>query len=346
MSIKVVYENVIKRISDVNTLNDLKNSIWKIFPELAMSEINVIYIKGVEKVTIASDEEFKIVIQLNKKFYIEKLNPAQDHIKNTSLIQTNYSVFNSTCFSCNAFPIIGEKYICTICENLDLCHACEVTHNHPMIKLKTDDFQTGCDIYTLIHQNKSLTMVKVSKSLISVLRDKISKPKYKVVIEMVSKLYIIHPNTEFAFQVILYNDGENSLPLDTVVFSKDNKDFFIEMKKVKKILWPGAMEYVDLKCKTGCAYRSYQIELHLYNKDIKIDYVPLNFTVKVSDNVDNLDMKPFCPDDTVSILPSEKKEVLCEIIKNDYSSKDIREICDILDRHDWKLTEEALNEIK
>jgi hypothetical protein len=351
MSIKVVYDNVIKRISEVYTLSDLKKSIWMIFPELVMCEINVIYIKGVEKVVVATEEEYKYVLLVNKKFYIEKANGVQE-VPHNSLVRNHFSVFNSTCSTCSAFPIIGEKYICTICENLDLCKTCEATHNHPMIKLKTDEFQNGPDVYTLIQSNKSLTINtsnQSNKSLISVLRDKISKPKYKVIVEIACRYYVINPNTEFSFQVILYNDGENSLPLDTVVYVKDNKDFFIEMKKIKKILWPGAMEHVDLSCKTGNSYRTYNIEVHLYNKDVKIDYLPLIFTVKVSDSVEGEDtgeVKPYCPDDTVSILPVEKKEVLCEIIKNDYSSKDIRDICRILEKYDWKLTEEALEEIK
>src|SRR5690349_9193833 len=126
MSIKVVYDNIIKRLSNIDTLDSIKQSIWKIFPELAMSEINIIYVKGVEKITITSEEEFKNVIKINKKFYIEKIIKENS---NTGIIKNNYSVFNSTCSSCNAFPIIGEKYICVICEDVDICKTCETTHN-------------------------------------------------------------------------------------------------------------------------------------------------------------------------------------------------------------------------
>jgi hypothetical protein len=356
MSIKVVYDNIIKRISQVDSLDSMKQSIWNIFPELAGQEINVIYIKGVEKIVIPTDEEFKKVIEINKKFYIEKVksgNVSQIEIQPNPFIKDNFAVFNSKCSTCGIFPITGEKYICIICEDLDLCPKCETTHNHPLIKLKTDEFQSSTDITNLIQTNKSLNTINQDEnrqSIISVLKDKLIKPKYKAIVEMGSKFYIVKPNTEYTFQIMLYNEGEHSLPADTVVYVKNNKNFFIEMKKLNKIIFPGSMEYIDLKSKAGWVPGVYKFEAHLYNKEIKIEYTPLIFAVKINEermeDIKEYETKPYSHEDTVSILPNEKKEVLCEIIRNEYSSKDIREICQILDKYEWKLSEEALNEIK
>ena len=93
--------------------------------------------------------------------------------------------------------------------------------------------------------------------------------------------------------------------------------------------------------------------MHIYQKDVKIEYTPFKFSIKVCENiyedkvyVNSPSFAGFNPDDNISTLPIEKKEVLSEIIRRDLSQKDIRDICLILDKYNWKLTVEAIEEIK
>lgn len=43
------------------------------------------------------------------------------------------------CDGCEAFPIIGNRYKCSVCEDFDYCENCEKikSHNHPFIKIKS-----------------------------------------------------------------------------------------------------------------------------------------------------------------------------------------------------------------
>ena len=47
------------------------------------------------------------------------------------------------CDGCNADPIVGVRYKCTVCEDFDYCEKCEKTlgarHGHPLLKIRTPD---------------------------------------------------------------------------------------------------------------------------------------------------------------------------------------------------------------
>jgi len=44
--------------------------------------------------------------------------------------------FGVECDLCGMYPIIGDRYKCSICEDWDCCAACEPQHDHPLIKFK------------------------------------------------------------------------------------------------------------------------------------------------------------------------------------------------------------------
>merc|ERR1712087_232366 len=44
--------------------------------------------------------------------------------------------FGVECDLCGMYPIIGDRYKCSICEDWDCCSACEPQHDHPLIKFK------------------------------------------------------------------------------------------------------------------------------------------------------------------------------------------------------------------
>lgn len=45
------------------------------------------------------------------------------------------------CDNCNAYPLIGARYKCSVCKNFDFCEKCEekVSHPHAFIKLNSPD---------------------------------------------------------------------------------------------------------------------------------------------------------------------------------------------------------------
>jgi len=44
--------------------------------------------------------------------------------------------FGVECDLCGQYPIIGDRYKCTICSDWDCCSECEPKHDHPLIKFK------------------------------------------------------------------------------------------------------------------------------------------------------------------------------------------------------------------
>merc|ERR1719293_43156 len=44
--------------------------------------------------------------------------------------------FGVECDLCGQYPIIGDRYKCSICPDWDCCTACEPKHDHPLIKFK------------------------------------------------------------------------------------------------------------------------------------------------------------------------------------------------------------------
>lgn len=43
-----------------------------------------------------------------------------------------------TCDGCGIKPIVGIRYKCAVCEDLDFCEMCEATkqHVHPFLKIR------------------------------------------------------------------------------------------------------------------------------------------------------------------------------------------------------------------
>jgi len=44
--------------------------------------------------------------------------------------------FGVECDLCGQYPIIGDRYKCSICQDWDCCSSCEPKHDHPLIKFK------------------------------------------------------------------------------------------------------------------------------------------------------------------------------------------------------------------
>lgn len=58
------------------------------------------------------------------------------------------------CDGCNKFPLVGNRFKCTICQDFDYCEDCErrfgETHNHPFLKIRKPSYapiQIQCHIY-------------------------------------------------------------------------------------------------------------------------------------------------------------------------------------------------------
>jgi hypothetical protein len=399
-SVKVIHNKLCKRINNApNKLSEMKENIKKLY-ELSEEKIDKmkIYVSLTETDFSLIDEKlyidtesdylkilddsknsckvFKIFLEFTDEIEIEKENENINKTIMTSIIQNQNSQlinnlnnsnfflkktrFSSKCDICQTCPIEDLQFICLVCDDLFLCQKCENLHCHPVIKLKSNEFQTKEDICNLILDNKSIkrntfkNIILSKQSLLNKLRETFQPiTKFHVRIEMDLNYFVIKPNSSFRIHFSIINDGAVSLPQDTYVYLKNNEDILFSSVKVGKLFSPGERIEMFLECLTTSRDKEYNIELHPYQRDTKIEYAPFRFKIKVTENLNDEFQenskdhhKDFNPEDTVSTLPNEKKIVLSEIIKNNYSTKDVLEICKILDKHNWKLSEEALKEMK
>lgn len=288
---------------------------------------------------------------------VRKQNNNQSNQENNQINPTvnNSSIFYIQCNICLNYPILNAKYICLICDDLILCQNCESKHNHPVIKFKSSELSSKEDTCNLILSNtstnkKTFKEILLSKhNILSKFKDNfLNANKYKVDLHMISDYYFIKKNSVYQIPITITNEGANSLPQDTYIYIKNCRDLFFNTQRVGKLFSSKESLTITLDCQTFETLAEYELEVHVYQKDVKIEYEPLTFKVKVCDNIyedeSNLfkSVVSFSPEDTVSTLPGYKKEVLSEIIRRNLSNKDILEICSILDKFNWKLTEEAI----
>jgi hypothetical protein len=94
----------------------------------------------------------KLIGEITEKCfaYIEK--------KNRKISSTVHE--NVRCDGCNSFPIIGDRYKCTICNNFDFCQTCEskfyVEHNHPFLKIRNPE-SAPSKIITILRDDEANT---------------------------------------------------------------------------------------------------------------------------------------------------------------------------------------------
>lgn len=76
----------------------------------------------------------------------EKNIPIKPNLEQIPCIESQTIHYRVSCDMCNAFPIVGIRYKCTVCPNFDLCEKCESEnwkqHNHPMIKYRKSQFKS------------------------------------------------------------------------------------------------------------------------------------------------------------------------------------------------------------
>lgn len=384
LSIKVLHNRQTKRISEIPpTLEELKKIVKRIFPIQFDPKLYVInsdsnthlnnendYVRLIN----TSQSSIRLCVQEEKLNEIEgiideqfssleeKLKGLVSYYNNKRLSSSNEDVtFHSQCDICLVNPIKNYKYMCLICDDLTLCGKCECEHNHPVVKTKSNDFTTKEDICNLLleesesKQSFSAVLSNRQKVLNNV-KDKLFrlKSKFKVKFLINSMCHRLQKGTPFKIIFFIVNEGIHSIPPETLIYFRNTQQTKIKTKRLGGLLIPKSSLELSFEVTPGQGNNNEEIliEAHIYHKEFKIEYVPLRLKIVISDDAESKDVQcsltypGFSPEDTVSTLPVDKKEVLAEIIRKDLSTKDILTICEILAKYDWKLTEEAIEEMK
>ena len=80
------------------------------------------------------------------------------------------NIFNSEICSLCENALSSFKYICSICENCNLCEKCEDIHIHPCFKYKTSFLSNITDTYKYIDRNYNYKIPIDSKKMTKLIR--------------------------------------------------------------------------------------------------------------------------------------------------------------------------------
>jgi hypothetical protein len=92
-----------------------------------------------DMVTDVIYEQLPVIASLTKEFVQENAGKPQESSQDQQSQSTTQPVHQRvSCDGCNAHPIVGTRYKCSVCPDFDFCEKCEATkeHSHPFLKIK------------------------------------------------------------------------------------------------------------------------------------------------------------------------------------------------------------------
>jgi len=185
------------------------------------------------------------------------------------------------CDVCKTHLTSMTYYNCIICTDMNLCSKCENLHIHPTIKFKSrGDFLSKQNIRKLLNSfEKELPNREIKTSY------------YKADVKLNSskdsdlKVLKVKPNCMFEIPLIVYNKGNNTIPLDSMIIVRNTKDIIVNPQRLMKDLPNCEIGEIILNCESKEA-NSYSIEIIIFHKDIEIQTEVLHIVIEVVDQID------------------------------------------------------------
>ena len=166
LSLKLVEKNQIRKLSNLpRTLEQLNLEVRNLFGDACFQY--KYFDEDGDKILIRSDQELTDAYETTKlteapslKILLEPSSSDCSYISQRtqslkSFREETKNLFepprnlkspvweNHTCDGCNAFPIQGTRYECSICSDFDFCEHCEatLTHPHAFLKISSKELQ-------------------------------------------------------------------------------------------------------------------------------------------------------------------------------------------------------------
>ena len=136
----------------VETINNIKKRARSHLKKVIEKKVNKLKTKLIKNACEVSDQEIERLFALEKTKFERVSNEA---ISNNNARKVNDCLHcNVRCDGCNKFPIIGNRYKCSICQDFDFCEECEEKNQHPhaFIKIRTPK-QNPIKIITSVNED-------------------------------------------------------------------------------------------------------------------------------------------------------------------------------------------------
>ena len=303
--------------------------------------------------SMITDEEENTHENNKDKNKNDQKNDNNNFISNLPVIPLNLpkNIFKSDICSLCGNNMSSFKYICSICENTNLCEKCEDIHIHPCFKYKTAFLSNLTDTYKYIDKNYNYKIPIDSKKMTKLIR----KEYNLKIVPMTDYKFILRPNKIIDIPIKILNLSDHEVNSSQfIILIKNNKLINISYQIDKIFVLKPNEEYeLKLLCRTCTTYSKERINIEIYSAELKIRMSSrLNFDLEIEINDDKEDDKlnKQLYEDKYAIFHSKphKKVILSMIYYNDEWKYNLKRVCQALRDNKWdtKKTIEILTKEK
>ena len=271
-----------------------------------------------------------LIFESNQEVSIEELQKIKDY-------GAEEVVFNEGCTKCETFPILKTKFICLLCNDVVLCSKCENQHSHPLMKIKTQEHSSIDEVARILEDQyeygrKGIFSGVPKRESPNFLESIFSKKIYKLRLEGKPAEYQVSTEQFFEVTLRITNTGNMLVPKGSKLMFRNMRELNFSPVEISEEINVGESIEINSECFSGEKSKKYFVDAFVFSSTVEIE----NEVCQMKIHVD-VDGK-FCefdPKDKVSILNTEKKKVLMEMITKDKRNRSVEDILEQLEELDW-----------
>jgi hypothetical protein len=254
------------------------------------------------------------------------------------------------CDSCKS-KLEGIKYLCCVCEKAKFCEECELYHNHPCFKYKSQFLSNILDISNFIERNYNYKLPYESTGY-----TKLFRKEYDLKIAPLTDFsFCLRPNKKVFLPIKILNySKENINSSQFIIVCKNQKNIFLSTKENEKYSIESGGEYVlDIICLTPERTGPKEtITIEIYSQELNIKSsrrLSYEYTIEINFDADddkiNMELKN---DDAIFCFNKEHKKMALEVMKSTNNAYKIKNVFRCLFENNWdqNKTIKSLKKIK
>jgi hypothetical protein len=273
---------------------------------------------------------------------INFFDEGNDLIKNKYILTSpivNLETFElEKCISCKS-KLEGIKYLCCICEKAIFCEECELYHNHPCFKYKSQFLSNIFDISNFIERNYNYKLPYESTGY-----TKLFRKEYDLkILPLTDFSFCLRPNKKVFLPIKILNYSKEKINSSQfLIVCKNQKNIFLSTKENEKYNIESGGEYVlNIICLTPertCPKENITIEIYSHELNIKssrrLSYeyiIEINFDA--DDDKINMELKN---DDSIFCFSKEHKKIALDLMKSTNNAYKIKNVFKCLFENNWE----------
>ena len=282
---------------------------------------------------------------------INFFDEGNDLIKNKYILPSpivNLETFElEKCDSCKS-KLEGIKYLCCICEKAIFCEECELYHNHPCFKYKSQFLSNILDISNFIERNYNYKLPYESTGY-----TKLFRKEYDLkILPLTDFSFCLRPNKKVFLPIKILNYSKEKINSSQfLIVCKNQKNIFLSTKENEKYNIESGGEYVlNIICLTPertCPKENITIEIYSHELNIKSSRrLSYEYTIEINFDADddkiNMELKN---DDAIFCFSKEHKKIALDLMKSTNNAYKIKNVFRCLFENNWE-TNKTIKSLK